>query len=63
MDQLLKLLAMVEAALIVGLLRMIFDLLDGGVAPGIVRASLKTGSAWAFCTTLTLLILLFTAFR
>ncbi|MGV9286761.1 hypothetical protein [Streptomyces sp. NPDC003719] len=57
----LMLLTLVEAALIVGLVRMIIDLLDEG-ASGML-ASLKGGSAAAFFGTLTLLITLLLAFK
>ncbi|MFJ4093845.1 hypothetical protein ACIPYS_19895 [Kitasatospora sp. NPDC089913] len=61
--RLLMLMVMVETAVIVGLLRMLLDLLDSRGAPGSVIASLKAGSAWAFCATLTLLTVLLTWYR
>ncbi|QWQ43710.1 hypothetical protein KME66_24100 [Streptomyces sp. YPW6] len=57
----LMLLTLTEAALIVGLVRLIIDLLDGG-ASGMLT-SLKGGSAAAFFGTLTLLTTLLLAFR
>ncbi|MCX5075461.1 hypothetical protein OHA84_13380 [Streptomyces sp. NBC_00513] len=57
----LMLLTLVEAALIVGLVRVIIDLLDGG-ASGMLT-SLKGGGAAAFFGTLTLLTTLLLAFR